>query len=61
MEKSLVKWVNIGKSNEWLVAKRHKAIVWSNVDLSSSAFCGIYLRGISKVAMILIPATIPMD
>ena len=32
---------------QWLVAWRHQAITWTNVDLSSGRFCGIHLRAIS--------------
>ena len=34
-------------SREWLVAWRHQAITWTNVDLSSVKSCGIHLRAIS--------------
>ena len=34
---------------KWLVASRHLAIIWANVDLSSSmAFCDIHIRAISQ-------------
>ena len=32
----------------WLVAWRHQAITWTNVDLSSVRFSGIHLRAISQ-------------
>ena len=32
---------------QWLFAWRHKAITWTNVDLSSKVFCGIRLWVIS--------------
>ena len=32
----------------WLLAWRHQAITWTNVDLSSVRSCGIHLRALSK-------------
>ena len=32
----------------WLVAWRHQAITWTNVDLSSVRSCGIHVRTISQ-------------
>ena len=32
----------------WLVAWRHQAITWTNVDLSSVRSCGIHVRAISQ-------------
>ena len=32
----------------WLVAWQHQAIPWTNADLSSQVFYGIYLRTISQ-------------
>ena len=36
---------------QWLVAWRHQAIIWINVDLSSEVFYGIQLRAILQVLM----------
>ena len=40
-------WVNIGSGNG-LCARRHKAITWTNVDLSSIRSCGVHVRTISQ-------------
>ena len=34
---------------QWLVAWRHQAITWTNVDLSGNVFCSIHLRAISFI------------
>ena len=41
-------WVNIGSGNR-LVAWRHQAFTWTNVDLSSVTSCGIHRRALSSV------------
>ena len=41
---------NLGQHwlRQWFIARSHKAITWTNVDLSSKVFCGIHLRAISQ-------------
>ena len=40
-------WVNIGSGNG-LVAWRHQAITWTNIDLSSGRWCDIHLKTSSQ-------------
>ena len=37
----------------WLVAWRHQAITWTNIDFSSVRYCGINLRAISREPQLL--------
>ena len=38
--------------SQWLVPWWHQAIIWTNIDLSSEAFCGIHLGTIPRKRVI---------